>query len=72
MLANILGVLGIKSLGIEVTHTFPFSKFSDAYQFTEKPASSEKQRLKFKEVRVSKKSTNIVLRDLKSSLDVRR
>jgi hypothetical protein len=35
-LANILGVLGIKSLEIEVTHTFPFSKFSDAYQFTEK------------------------------------
>jgi hypothetical protein len=35
-LANILGVLGIKSLEIEVTYTFPFSKFSDAYQFTEK------------------------------------
>jgi hypothetical protein len=35
VLANILGILGIKSLGIEMTHTFPFSKFSDAYQFTE-------------------------------------
>jgi hypothetical protein len=28
--------LGMKSLEIEVTHTFPFSNFSDAYQFTEK------------------------------------
>jgi hypothetical protein len=26
----------MKSLEIEVTHTFPFSNFSDAYQFTEK------------------------------------